>query len=113
MRDEVKEFTILLIFFYSYQVSNCSASVHAVKQDTQYTQEVTASGDSDTFFFVFNRLPPSSTGQILHSINLVYRNIDEQCLATTKLMLLSSVPGSIKTTHVLPRVWIKTHTYTL
>lgn len=48
----------------------------------------------------------------IRSINWVYRNTGERCLAVTKLML-SSMAEAIATTCVLPRVWFKRHTDTL
>lgn len=102
--------------FYLCQVSNCRVcqytqsnkilSVHK-RVMLQPLEILTVS-----FLYSTDIHPGAQDRSSIQSVNLVYRNIDEQCLATTKLML-SSVAGSITTTPVLPRVWLKTHIYTL
>lgn len=65
-----------------------------------------------SFLYSTDIHPVAQDRSSICSINLVYRNTDERCLAVTKLML-SSMAGAIATTRALPRVWFKTHTDTL
>lgn len=103
-------------FFCLYQVSNCR--VHQYMQPNKilsvHKRVMLQPLEILTVSFLYSTdiHPVPQDRSSIHSGNLVYRNIDEQGLATTKLML-SSVAGSRTTTHVLPRVWLKTHTYTL